>query len=162
MDNTVLLFSGISFLCFLCSLPVLFRLIHAFDAISSYLKMVFLYAIIHTIIWFWLGYSIEGFIIMELIYTLACILFLFGIFGILEASITLHLLLKIGLTKDRSIQYSDISELYNKKQIIQKRIARFLWSKDIVYRNDSYELVSHSSLYQLREYLLNVLKWLYP
>ncbi len=163
MDQTILVFSSVAIFSLIASLPLVFRIIHAYDATSWYIRLVCIFGCIMSVIW-WVGAfgPLEAFVLMMMLYLLASIIFLFGVFGILEASITLHILLTLQQSANGRMREQDIATQYSIHHIVQKRLARFLWTQDIRYVDGSYELVQKTSLYKLREYLLSALKWLYP
>ena len=163
MDQSILVFSSVAFFSLIASLPIVFRIIHAYDATSWYLRLVCIIGCITSILWWEGAYGpVEAFVLMIMLYLLASIIFLFGVFGILEASITLHILLTLRQAANGRMREQDIATQYSIHHIVQKRLDRFLRTNDLRFVDDSYELVQKTSLYKLREHLLSALKWLYP
>ncbi len=58
------------------------------------------------------------------IYTLLCILYVFGVFGIIEASITLRLLSEIGKCGKIGITPGRLADRYGIDTIIKRRLKR--------------------------------------
>ncbi len=96
------------------------------------------------------------------IYTLLCILYVFGVFGIIEASITLRLLSEIGKCGKIGITHGRLAARYSIDTIIKRRLKRFLWSGEIERDRGGYRLSRRFSYFLLREYFLDVLRWMYP
>ncbi len=163
MDSAIILFSFIQFGCLLITLPIIFRVVHEFETLRWYVRFVIGYGGIGAIVWNSLSYGpLEAFVFMMIIYLLSCLFFLYGIYGSVEASITLALLLKIAGSKRVYASLEDVSTITTKKEIVERRLQRFLWFGDLVLRDNAYEIISRPTLLQVREYVLNFLKWLYP
>lgn len=96
--------------------------------------------------------SVEWFIGSFIIYTLLTTLYVFGIFSIVEASITLFLLREI----DR-----DASRPPSVDTIIRRRLERLVQSGELAKRGESYVLTKRVSYFVLRERGLQMLRWVF-
>jgi hypothetical protein len=86
------------------------------------------------------------------IYSLLTVLFVFGIFAIMEASVTLRILTEIA----RSGRIEA-----NTSRIVQRRIARFLYSGEII-KNNGVFMRGKTSYFGIREVVLNTFRRFFP
>ncbi len=137
---------------------------------SVFALFLFLHAVIsrvtedqEAIYWLIRIYILLAFLILVglggmewVIYTLLCVLYVFGVFGVIEASITLRLLSEIGITPGR------LAARYSIDTIIKRRLKRLLWAREIELDRGSYRLSRRLSYFMIREYFLDVLRWTFP
>jgi hypothetical protein len=168
MDVWILISSFLSFILFIMFLPVIFRMIHAYDAPKWYLRFACMGSLVCLGLWeihpVWLSgeNQIVGILMSLCIYGLLVVLFLFGVFGVFEASITLHLLAKIALSGINGIHPNALLSRYNRISIVKRRIDRFLWSGELVPVGGQYRLSKRLSYFMVREYFLNLLRLVFP
>ncbi|OGG30674.1 hypothetical protein A3A63_00640 [Candidatus Gottesmanbacteria bacterium RIFCSPLOWO2_01_FULL_46_9] len=172
MDTWILVTSGASFVLLFLLLLAVFRMVHAYDAPVWYIRMTGFCGVCCLGLWWvvvFLGWVHEtpqiiamGVIASLLLYGLLTILFLFGVFGVFEASITLHILTKIALSGKEGIHPNAILSSYNRNTIVKRRIDRFLWSGELLVVGGRYRLSKRLSYFMMRERFLNILRWMFP
>lgn len=170
MDIYIVLTGFLAFLFLIFLLPFVFRMIHAFSAIPWYLWSMgvvaggcfILWNCVYSILLRSTGNYIEGAIASLCIYVLLAIWYLFGVFGDLEASITLHILTMIARSGKGGIPLNAITASYNRQVIVKRRIERLMWSREIIIVGMYYRLSKKISHSVLREYFFRVLNWIFP
>jgi hypothetical protein len=172
MDYWILATSIGSFLLLFCLLLIAFRIAHAYDAVGWYVQLSAFCAVVCVGSWWgislleWIHITPEqltvGIVTSLLLYGLMVILFLFGVFGVFEASITLHLLTKIMLAGKSGIHPNAILASYNRNTIVKRRVDRFLWSQELVVVAGQYRLSKRLSYFMIREYFLDILRQVFP
>ncbi len=95
------------------------------------------------------------------IYVLLVFVFIFGIYSVFEASLTLRFLLeiasgKVGITKH------ELLSRYGVRTIVKRRLERLIESKDIVDGNGTFLLAKHASYFRIREQALSLLRYIFP
>lgn len=173
MDTAIALTGCISFLFLLGSLLVVFRRVEVFAAVAWYIRIAVLFGICEFLTWnivcmYGLNIPIgsdayiEGSAASLLIYGLLAVLFLFGIFGTLESSVTLRLLAIIAGSGKEGIHQNAIISSYNRRSIVTRRLARLLWSKEVVLVGKYYRLSKKASYSVWREYFFRWMEWIFP
>lgn len=153
MDAWILITGTAAFILFLVSLIVVFRLTRKQDALSWIVRMALLCGCIVCIM---------GGKEALLVYTLETFLYIFTVFSVFEASLTIRFLIEIAQTGERGINADDLLKRFNRQMIIQRRIERFLRSGDLVEDHTRYRMNTRASYFQLRELMINELRWLFP
>lgn len=153
MDIFIVLSGFSAFALFLFLHAVISRLTPA-EAAIYWLIRIYVVLVIVLLVWFDIG--------SFAIYTFLCILYVFGVFGVIEASITLRLLAEIGKCGKIGITPSELTDRYGIDTIINQRLKRFLDSREIEIDRGAYRLSRRLSYFMLREYFLEVLRWMFP
>ena len=172
MEYWVIAISLLSFALLFVTLIAVFRMVHAYDAVPWYLRIATLYGFFCLVFW-GLAYSLNvwgefpetyltGAVFSCAIYGVMAILFLFGVFGVFEASITLHILTKIALAGSDGIHPNALLGTYNRSTIVKRRVDRFLWSGEFIIVGGRYRLSRRFSYFMVRERFLNFLRFLFP
>jgi hypothetical protein len=174
MEYWILISAFIPFIFLIVTLVPVFREVHAYDALSWYFRLALVYLLVCFGIWWvviasgWIGNVgtpvefASGVIESVMMYGLLTALYLFGVFGIFEASLTLHILQIICRSGTKGIHPNAILSSYNRTTIVKTRIDRMMHSGDLVIVGRQYRLQKSFSLLILREYALNILRFLYP
>lgn len=143
MDGQIIGIVFISFFLFLVALLCIFRITRPEAAISWIIRSFIGVSLL--IVFFRFGFwNFADFVWWAAIYSLLAALFVFGIFSIMEASITLAIFSRIAREE----------KLPDKKSIVQKRIDRLLYSGELVRSGKTYSL-GKPSYFVTREILLN-------
>ncbi len=84
-----------------------------------------------------------------------------GIFGIMESSIRMRVLSEVVLAGSRGVSRSMLLAKYNHTMIVDKRLARFIASGDIMERNGVYTSRKSFTFFLLPAMVLRFFWWAY-
>ena len=169
MDLNIVVSAIVPFICFLCVLPILFR-VSAESKSTQYMLYIAIVGIVQSIgIWVYFGLNAElsimniwiGGVYVIAIYALLVLLFLLGIFSIFEASLTLRFLLEIA-SGENGISNQALLSKYGVVKIIQRRLERMIASGDLLHKGNAYTLGKTQSYFRIREHLLTVFWNIFP
>ena len=173
MDTWIVLTGLLSFIVLLVSLPIVFRLVAPFAAVGWYIRMTIIVGILCIGCWnvlFVIGvvHPINsdafyfGAFTSVCIYGLLSIIYLFGIFGTIESSITLRLLTIIARNGKQGMHQNAIISSYSRKSIVTRRVDRLLYSGELVTVSRYYRLSKRASYTMWREYFFHIFTSLFP
>lgn len=163
MDTWIIVSSLFTVILIICSLPILFRVVSQKRAIRAMLIVFFFGLLLASGIWIYganiLGLSLlqysSGLLLVVAIYTACVVLFLFTVFSVFEASLTVWFLSEIA-KRENGVSKNELYKTHGVRQIVRKRIERLLDSGDITYNGTLYELGNTQSYFRIRE---QVLEW---
>lgn len=161
MDEWIIVSSLVTVLLAICCLPILFRVVSQKLAIRAMLLVFFFGLFLACGIWIHkadiLGLSLmqyaTGVVLVIGIYTACVVLFLFTVFSVFEASLTVWFLSEIS-GRTNGISKNELLKTYGVRQIVQRRIERLLDSGDIQYNGTLYRLGKTQSYFRIRELVL--------
>jgi hypothetical protein len=163
MDSTILILGVVAFFIFLIVHAIVFWCIHAEGAVTWVVNVLFIVLVVLVLLGLSIyPHSLEIVVGASFIYVLFAILYIFCIFGVVEASITLRLLSEIFRGGSSGVTKKNIFARYNKEKILDRRIERFLWSRELIRVGNMYVQNDRLSFFLLREYFLRSLKWIFP
>ena len=160
MDSQLVIMGFVSF-CFFClASAILFRMTEREAAVVWMLRAFIVIGIGHAL---YLGqyWGLEGLLWWASFYGLFTLLFVFGIFGVVEASLSLRILSEIAGSGKKGITRRDMMVQYSRQHIVKRRVDRLLFSGELVGSSGIYRL-GKMSYYRVREYFLDFLRWLFP
>ena len=112
--------------------------------------------------WFLLGAPNIFFIIFSLIlYTMLVFCYVLGIFGLMESSIRIGLLVQIAKSKNNRMKKNKILKIYNSKVIIAKRLERFVASGELKYEKGYYFLNKKFSYFIINNFINSFMRKIY-
>lgn len=160
MDSQLIIMGFVSF-CFFClASAILFRMTEREAAVVWMLRAFVVIGIGHALYlglyWRWIGLMWWA-----SFYGLFTVLFVFGIFGVVEASLSLRILSEIAGSGRKGITRREMMARYSRQNIVKRRIDRLLFSGELVRSRGTYRL-GKMSYYRVREYFLDFLRWLFP
>lgn len=159
---------------FLALHNIVFRFIHPFRALKWF---AISYALVLGV-WFFISYYlglVQGFLNCSfvefvyyvaatfILYTLLIVLYIMGVFSIIESSITLRIFGIIAENEgERGAKISDILARHNKPIIIRRRLERLLDTGDL-YKSGKYYVRNNALTYfRIREYVIWFYQFLFP
>lgn len=159
MDRQLILSALLSFCLFLASIAVLFRITRQEAAIVWMIRAFI--GIGGAVVWVFAGsWGLTEYIWWASLYGLFTILFVFGVFSIMEASLTLRIFTEIA-SSDSGMAMTQLMKRYNRPRIIRRRIARLLYSGEIKKTHGMYTC-GNISYFGVREIFLEFLRRLFP
>jgi hypothetical protein len=173
MDQRIILSAICSFIFFLFLHVLIFRRINQKEVLIWIVKTCLIgsiFPVFFSLIVTYLdpinGYSIPLqfaviFFISFILYSLLAILYILGPFGIIESSLRIRLLEEIAGFGEKGVSKQNLFKVYNKNVIIQKRLNRFLMTKDFTYRNGYYLIKNRFSYFIVQEFLFENMKRIY-
>ena len=161
--DTVIVQTGIGlFVLFLASHVIVSRFADAQRAIYWLVKL-YLYVAIFAVGGWLTGFGgLQWLLIAILIYSLLVVLYIFGVFGVVEASITLRLLAEVAKGGEHGLTPALLARRYNVDRIIHTRLDRFLWSGEIIRKGNTYARSNRASYFIVREAFLRWLRTVFP
>jgi len=160
MDGQFIIMACVSFCFFVLASAILFRMTPQ-DAAISWMVRAFIVIGIGHALYFWSYWGLVGLLWWGTMYTFLTMLFVFCVFSVMEASLTLRILSEIARTGTKGMTHKQLLQRYNRNVIVKRRLARLVYSGDLLYVNGAYKQnkVSH---YMIREYFLICLRWIFP
>ena len=164
MDNSILLFSLLTFVMYCISQILVFRFIRPERALMWLIKLFFIIEGVALILGYWLiPYPL--FIPVSIwqcsIFTVITVIYIGSVFSFTEASITLRILHEIALHPRTGVEVKEIWKRYNTKTIIEKRMTRFLAGGDIRKEGNAYIWISRTSPFIVRQYVVSFVSLLF-
>jgi|WetSurMetagenome_2_1015567.scaffolds.fasta_scaffold408550_2 hypothetical protein len=95
------------------------------------------------------------------LYSFLAVLYILGPFGLIESSLRLKLLSEIANAEEIGLKKQDLYKAYNINAIIQKRLERFVVSKDFIFQNGNYIIKNRFSYFLVHTFLFENMKKLY-
>lgn len=159
MDQELIRITFMSFGLFLAITAVLFRITRQEAAI---LWMIRAFVGIGIVVGLAMAgsWGLTQYVWWASLYTLFTMLFVFGVFSIMEASLTIRILTEIARSAG-GITTADLMKNYNRSRIIRRRIARLLYSKELIKTHGTYTR-DKTSYFGAREVFLEFLHNLFP
>jgi len=155
MDRQLILSALLSFCLFLAAIALLFRMTRQEAAIVWMIRAFI--GIGGAVVWVFAGsWGLTGYIWWASLYTLLTTLFVFGVFSIMEASLTLRIFTEIA-SSESGMTMIQLMKRYNRSRIIRRRIARLLYSGELKKSHGMY-MLGGTSYFRVRELLLNILR----
>jgi hypothetical protein len=173
MDLEIILSSISSFFLFLVMHTVVFRNVDKKKVlvwitntclIGSIFPFIFsvIFALFHPSANYAFGFHFFiVFIFSFIFYGFLAVIYILGPFGLIESSIRFRLLEEIAKRGKDGIDKNKLYKAYNKHVIIQKRLDRFVLSKDIVYRDKCYIFQNRFSYFIIQTFLFENMKKIY-
>lgn len=153
MDSRVLVTSFVSFILFLLSLTVLFRITRQEDAMQWIVRT---WVAIACVIGVVCSQTVETLVFIVSIFTVLVMLFIFGIFSIMEASLTIRIFSEIAAAHE-GMTIKKLLATYNRRVILKKRIARLIHSGELKVVPAGYA-IGRISYFRIREYFLSIFR----
>ena len=159
MDIQIICAAILSFCMFLAVIAVLFRMTEPEAAILWMIRAFTGIGIIMGIVLsgYW-GASETLFWVS--LYSLLTMVFVFGVFSIMEASLTIRIFTEIARSGG-GVTSADLMKNYNKSRIIRRRITRLIYSGELKRVRDTY-IRGRISYFSVREVLFELLLALFP
>lgn len=169
MDAWIIVSSLVPACLVICSLPILFRLVSQTRAIRAMLYMFFFGLLAAIGIWIFCAHVLllpsahyaSGFIFVITLYMTCVVLFLFTVFSVFEASLTVWFLSEIA-GREGGLSKKELLRICGVRQIVKKRIDRLLDSGDMKYKGTTYVLGTTQSYFRLRELVLETYLRIFP
>ena len=160
MDSQFLIMGFVSF-CFFClASAILFRMTEREAAVTWMVRAFVVIGIGHALYlgqyWGWIGL-----VWWASFYGLFTVLFVFGIFGVVEASLSLRILSEIADSEKKGITRREMMMRYGRQHIVKRRVDRLLFSGELIRSGGAYRL-GKMSYYRIREYFLDFLRYVFP
>ena len=147
MDTQIFFSALLSFFLFLAVIAVLFRMTRREAAIDWMIRIFVAIGVVTSGVYA-RSWDITEYIWWASLYGLLTALFVFGIFSIMEASVTLRIFTEIARTG---------GVVSNTSRIIQRRIARLLYSGELK-RTHGHYVLGRISYFRFREFFLNIFR----
>jgi len=96
-----------------------------------------------------------------ILYTLLVANYIIGIFGLVESSVRIRILMEINSQGRRGIKEKEINIKYNKKIILEKRLKRMIASGELKLDKGYYQLNKRLSFYNIAEMFYRIIWYLY-
>ncbi len=158
MGIHVISFAVISFFLFLIVLAVLFRITQKEAAMVWIIRSFFAVGAVALCLRFGV-WSFWDFAWWAVLYSELVILFIYGVFSIMEASVTLRILSEIT-SERKGTTLKDLLHRYNKEIIVKRRVARLLYSGELIESHGAYTL-GKTSYFRIREVFLEFFRKLF-
>ena len=153
MDTIVTCSSVLSFLSFIGILAFLFRVQKKHSPLVTVLVASIIgWCLLGVMLLYVGGYTLEEYVIAFGIYGLLVVLFVFAIFSVFEASLTVKFLSIIASHSGITQQY--LEHNFGRSDIVKRRLERLLESGDIVKTNGGYQASVRQSFFRFREMFL--------
>ncbi len=160
MDYQIALMAFISFILFILTLIVLFHMTAPDKALHWIVSTCLVIGIGEG--WYLSRYfGFTELVCWIMLYLLMVVLFVFGVFSAVEASLTFRMLAEIASTGSGGLTPRQLTRRYNREGIVKRRINRLLSSGEIIFKRGAYEK-NHVSFYSVREYILVILRQIFP
>lgn len=156
MDIELVITALLSFFLFLVLLALLFRITREEAAITWLIRTFFTVGVL-VVVFFIHKWGVTEILFWASLYALLTTLFVFGIFSIMEASLTLRIFTEIADTRE-GITIPELMKKYNRNLIITRRIERLVYSKELVNTGRKF-MLGKMSYFRTREFLLKVLRF---
>jgi hypothetical protein len=159
MDGELIFTALLSFGLFLSLIAVLFRITRQ-EAAISWMIGVFVAAgvvvgAVHAGSW-----GVTQYVWWASLYSLFTTLFVFVVFSFMEASLTVRIFTEIARS-GMGITTADFMKHHNRLRIVGRRIARLLYSGEIV-KNQGMYTRGKTSYFEVREIFLEFLRRVFP
>lgn len=155
MDIQIITVAFLSFCLFLISLAVLFRVTNREDGVLWIIR-AYIGVGIATGVLFARTWGGDEILFWASLYSLLTALFVFGIFSIMEASVTLRIFTEIARSQE-GITVFQLLKKHNRIRIVKRRIIRLLHSGELTKSNGMYTL-GKPSYFRLREYVSTIIR----
>lgn len=155
MDVELTAAALLSFFLFLVLIAILFRISRQ-EAAITWMIRAFVGVGAVTAACFVYKWGLTEYLWWASLYGLLTLLFVFGVFGIMEASLTLRILTEIARAPE-GITTPLLMKTYNRSLIIRRRITRLVYSEELVRTGRTY-ILGKTSYFRIRESFLNVFK----
>jgi uncharacterized membrane protein YjfL (UPF0719 family) len=159
MDIQLIGIALLSFGMFLAVLAVLFRITRQESAIL-WMTRAFIGTGIVVGMTMAGSWGVTEYVWWASFYGLITVLFVFGIFSLMEASLTLRILAEIAQSGN-GISAAHLLKKYNRFSITKRRIARLLYSGEIIQNQEMYTR-GKTSYFGVREVFLKLFRKLFP
>lgn len=159
MDTYLFFTAFLSFCLFLAGIAVLFRFTRP-EAAIIWMIRTFVGIAVVTVVAFGRSWSLTLFIWWASLYGLLTVLFVFGPFSIMEASLTIRLFTEIARS-GRGMTTADLMKHTDRSHIIRRRIDRLLYSGEIREHHGVY-MRGQTSYFGIREVVLGTFRRLFP
>src|SRR3989344_5284288 len=100
-------------------------------------------------------------ILVGSIFSLLCIIYIIGIFGVIESSVRMKLLTLVAEKSTRGLTQAELAKTYNKVVDLTSRLNRLISSGDVQLINGKYYLRKQLSLSLLLIQLSQLITWIY-
>jgi hypothetical protein len=173
MDTRIIISATLSFSVFLLLQFVVFRKINQ-NSVLVWLGNIFLIGSIFSLfgsIAITLFYPLkefsqiaqfgEIFIISTTLYIFMVAIYVLGPFGLILSSLRIRLLEEVATAGDNGLTEQHLYRVYNINDIIQKRLDRFIKSKDFIYQNGFYIIKNRFSYFLIQAFLFENMKKIY-
>lgn len=139
IDLNLLFLTLISFALYLVLQIVIFRFVARTDIVKWVIYTYLLGAISNIVICLTrFGTNGLEFVLISFInYSLITAVYILGIFGMVESALRIRLVTEVD-RRSSGISKSQVLKIYNRKLIVEKRLARFLKSGDLKYNRGYY------------------------
>lgn len=158
MDTSIVVGGLLAFGVFLAAQIVVFRFTPQDAAVRWIGK---LYCLVSAVLFLFTYTNSELAIGSFLVYTGLAAVYIFWVFGAIEASLTLRILAEIAQSQE-GITSTELLDRYNRETIIARRIERLAESGELIRRGNAYERSDTVSFFLLREYVSRLVKWFFP
>lgn len=155
MEEQIIITAAASFFFFLAAIAILFRLTRQEAAIIWMIRVFFCVAAATAVVRFGI-WNLADYAWWAMLYGLFTALFVLGIFSTMEASVTLGIFTHIAQAGG-GITRGELRKRYNAARIVKTRIARLLYSGELLYTRGAYT-IGHTSYFRIREVLLTMFR----
>lgn len=169
IDAMIILCACITFVLFIVMHMIVFRRMKPVMAVVWLMRCYVVSGIIGGIgsfVWFSQAHiSFQDTIIVcvlcMVLYTLLVALYLFGVFSMVESSISFKILKEIADAGSKGINRQELLVQYSPAYIVRRRLARFVATGELVYEKGKYTKTKYSIL-SFRELLISVFLAVFP
>ncbi len=96
-----------------------------------------------------------------ILYTLLVANYIIGIFGVIESSVRVRILMEINSRGTGGIKEKEINKKYNKKIILEKRLKRMIASGELKLEKGYYRRNGRLTFYNIAEMFYRIIWYLY-
>ncbi len=163
LDINIFLTAVFSFFVFLGVHFIVFRHIEEKTVLSWLMRIYYLGALVNLFVSFtMLGFGSIVFVFFSfLLYTMLVFCYILGIFGLMESSIRIGLIMKIGQSSTYGMRKQDILKNYNRRIIVAKRLKRFVASGELKYQKGYYLIKKKFSYFIINDFINSFMRKIY-
>lgn len=159
-DIEILIFSILGFVLYVVIQFLTFRFIKAEKVIKGIVNIYLFTGIIQFLLEsVWLGVTAAFY--SFILYTLLVANYIIGIFGLIESSVRIRILMEINSQGGGGIKEKEINRKYNKKIILEKRLKRMIASGELKFDKGYYRRNKRLTFYNIAEMFYRIIWSLY-
>jgi len=163
IDLYIILIAFLGFILFFFIHIVVFRIIPKKEVIKGLIYSYFFatFLLIFAEFIFIKHLSLLGFFISFFMYSFFALVYVLGVFGMMDSSLRIRLLTEIAHAGKSGIDSGALHQLYNKEVIISKRLSRLTNAGVINFSNGFYRTSNRITYFTLHAILYSIMRYLF-
>jgi len=162
IDIQIIGIAVLMFLVFLVLQAVVFRYIATHRGLVWILRIASVVGLLGSCTALYVSREIEFFFFPFLVYGTLIVLYVFGVFVIIESSITFRILYEFARLGTKGGRQQDFVERYNKNIIVSRRLDRLVVIGQILEQHEMYWLRQKKSVFTFRNILVKFNNFVFP